>query len=848
MPEDPLSVRLYRRLLKLYPAGFRENYAAAMERAFRDELQESHGVLLWLRLLADLAVSLPEQFARELAQDARHTIRLWAARPWHTAFAILALAIGIGANTGVFSVVNALLLRSLPFRDSERLATLQIFFPPLDSPRHFHDWRTQSDYLADAALWETGDVNLGGSGEWQRAHVAQTSWNFFQLLGTQPILGRAFAPGEEVEGNGWGTPGPNAVAVISYGLWQSLYAGEARALGSTIRIDGNPLAIVGVAPPGFDYPEQTVIWKPAAYSGGNFGWTTIARLKPGITWERARSEVLADGYRVWPASRRAPHSKPSTLTPLRDELAGPSKRASLLLMAGVALILLIACTNVANLLMARTADRAAELSIRSALGASRARISQQLLTECALLSLAAAFAGLAAAFATTSIAARLQPAALASQTYSLLDRRVLAFAIAVSLLSGLLFGVLPALYASRVHIFGTRSSSDVRGSRAIRDTLVAAQVMLTIVLLTASISLGRAFTAIMHLDRGFNRSGVITAGVSLEGTHVETDSGRLAYFEEVFGRLRRLPGVRSVSSTQFLPLVAKGFMGGRFSLDGRRASENSIVVPVLPDYFRAMGAGILAGREFTPADLQSTAEPAIVNDAFARQFGQPGELLGRHVDIGNSHWTIIGVVKRMDYLADGANGSEIFRLSRSPGGWPGAAVVVKVDGRAEERLATIRDTIQSVDRQVPVFGVKTMQQRMDDLFARPQFYRTAVTFFAAFALLLAIIGIYGIVSYTVARRTHEMGVRMALGATPETLRVVLLRQGLLPIVAGAIPGIALAVLSGRLLESLVEGARSVEPAAYAGAVLFIAAIAAAGIRIATRPIARLDITEILRTD
>ena len=517
-------------------------------------------------------------------------------------------------------------------------------------------------------------------------------------------------------------------------------------------------------------------------------------------------------------------------------------------MAGVALILLIACTNVANLLMARTAGRASEFSIRSALGAGRARLTQQLLTECVLLSLAAAIAGFAVAFATTSIATRLQPAALASQTYSLLDSRVLAFATGVSLLSGLFFGVLPALYASRLHTFGSRGSSDVRGARAIRDTLVAAQVMLTIVLLIASLSLGRAFTAIMHLDRGFERSGVITAGVSLEGTHVETDTGRLAYFQEVLDRLRRLPGVRSASSTQFLPLIAKGFTGGRFSLDGRRASENSMVVPVLPDYFRTMGTQILAGREFTAADLRSSAETAVVNDGFARQFGQPGELLGRHVDIGNSQWTIVGVVKRMDYLADGANGSQIFRLSRSPGGWPGSTFVVKVAGRAEDRLAVVRDTIRSVDPQVPVFGVKTLDQRMAENFARPQFYKTAITCFAAFALLLAIIGIYGIVSYSVARRTHEMGVRMALGATPESLRAVLLRQGLLPIVAGAIPGIALAILSGRLLESLVEGARSVEPAAYAGSLMFIAAIAAAGIWIATRPIARLDITEILRTD
>jgi putative ABC transport system permease protein len=846
MPEDSRSVRLYRRLLKLYPAGFRENYAAAMERAFRDELRESHGALLWLRLLADLAVSLPAQFARELAQDARHTFRLWAARPWHTAFAILAIGIGIGANTGVFSVVNALLLRSLPFRDPERLASLDLFFAPHDTASHFHDWRTHSSYLADAALWEGLDANLGTAGEWRRVRVVQTSWNFFSLLGTQPVLGRAFAPGEEVEGNGWGSPGPNAVAVISYGLWQGLYGGDRKVLGSIIRIDGNPLTIVGVAPTGFDYPDQAAVWKPAAYSGGNHGWTTIARLKPGIAWAQARAPFLAEAYRFWPGPRRTA-TQISTIAPLRDALAGPTKSASLVLMACVLLVLLIACTNVANLLMARTADRAAELSIRSALGASRARISQQLLTECVLLSLAAALAGLAVASATISIAAKLQPAPLATQDYSILDARVLAFAIAVSLASGLLFGLLPSFYAGRVHIFGTRGSSGTRSSRLVREALVAAQVMLTLVLLTASIAVGRAFVHLMKIDRGFDRTGVITATVSLEGTAIQTDAGRMIYFQEALARIRRLPGVQSASTTQFLPLDAKGFIGGRYRLDGRPASTNSSNIPVMPDYFRTMGGRIVAGREFTEADMQSDALVAIVNHVFAREFGQPADLLGRQLSNGDTARKIVGVVRGMDYMTDGANSSQVFTLSRSPG-WPGSTFVVKVTGRAEDHLAIVRDTIRSVDPQAPVFGVKTMDRRMAENFARPQFYRTAVTFFAAFALLLAIIGIYGIVSYTVARRTHEMGVRMALGATPENLRVVLLRQGLLPIVAGAIPGIALAILSGRLLESLVEGARSVEPAAYAGAVLFIAAIAAAGIWIATHPIAKLDITEILRTD
>ncbi|PYT19583.1 MAG: hypothetical protein DMG57_44820 [Acidobacteria bacterium] len=447
MPDAPLSLRLYRWLLKLYPAGFHENCAELLEREFRDEFSESTRAalgILCIRLIADLVVSVPLQFSREVTQDARHTLRLGARRPWHTGFAILALAIGIGANTGVFSVVNALLLRSLPFRDPERLAYLSSFFEPHDSAKQFQEWGNQSTYLGDAAVFEQFDANLGGAGEWRRAHVVQASSNFFSVLGTQPVLGRGFASGDDVDATGWGSTGRNAVAVISFGLWQELFAGDPKALGATIRIDGNPLTVIGVAPLGFDYPSKTVLWKPAAFSGGNNGWETIARLKPGITWKQARAAFAVEAEQLWP--NRSPLQRirfPSTIRELRDELAGPAKKGSLVLMACVVLILLIACTNVANLLMARTADRSTELSIRSALGASRGRISQQLLTECVLLSLTACTAGIFIALWTTSIAAAFQPAALAAQAYSIWDARVLCFAIAASVLSGLLFGVLP---------------------------------------------------------------------------------------------------------------------------------------------------------------------------------------------------------------------------------------------------------------------------------------------------------------------------------------------------------------------------------------------------------------------
>ncbi len=848
MRNTPFSLTVYRYLLRFYPAVFFEEYAGAMEREFRDQLAESNGACalaaLWIRLLVDLAISIPLQFSGEVSQDARHTLRLWASRPWHTGFAITALAIGIGANTGVFSVVNALLLRSLPFREPSRLASLRTYLVPHDSAKQFHDWRRQSKYLSDAALFEQTDLNLGGVHNPGRAHVAQASWNFFSILGAQPVLGRTFRSDED-------TPGNNAVAVIGYGLWQELFAGDPRALGATIRVDGFPLAIIGVAPPGFDYPHGAVLWKAAAFSPGNNGWETIARLKPGVTWPQAREAFAADLDRLSPNRRKIDDVKlRPTIASLQDELAGPVKNASLLLMSGVVLVLLIACTNVANLLMARTADRAPELSIRSALGASRARLMQQLLTECLLLSLVASTAGLAVAFWTASIAAKFLPAPLATQSYSILDGRVLAFAVLVSIGSGLFFGVLPSIYAGRVHAFRARGSSESRGSRLIRETLVAAQVMLTIVLLTASVSVGRAFVNLMRTDRGFNVKGLVTVSVSLDGTTHDAAGQQLPYFEEALSRIRRLPGVRSASATEYLPLYATGFVGGPWGLDGRPAKGNSMFVPVLPDYFQTMGGRILYGREFTTAEVRSDAEVAVVNEQFARVFGVPAEALGHQITQRNSvPKKIVGVVKGMDYAFEEvyANPSQIFVPAHSPGGFS-PTFVVRVNGRAEDRLAMVRDAIRSVDTQVPVFSAKTMEQRLTDAFIRPKFYSAAVQFFAAFALLLAVIGIYGVVSYAVAQRTHEMGVRMALGTTPHRLRGVLLQQGLVTVAAGAIPGIAGAMLVARFLESLVEGAKSINPATFFFSVLFIALIASTGIWAATRRIAGLDIMEILRTE
>jgi putative ABC transport system permease protein len=790
------------------------------------------------------------QVSPNVFQDIKYALRLWASRPWHTGFAITALAIGIGANTGVFSVVNALLLRSLPFQQPDRLALFHQFIPPHGSAKEFHDWRQESAYLADAALFEENDANLGGIRVASRAHVTQTSWNFFSVLGVQPALGTGFTADEDVDGSGWGLPGRNAVAVIGYGLWQQLFGGDPKVLGATIRLDGIPLTVVGIAPPGFDYPGKAVLWKPAAFSPGNNGWGTIARLKPGVTWPQARAAFEVEVDRLSLRQEVIDNSglRPS-VTSLQDGLAGPVKNASLMFMSAVVLILLIACANVANLLIARTTDRAAELSIRSALGASRSRLARQLLTECLLLSFVAALAGVAIAYGTTSLVAKVEPPPLGAQSYSILDGRVLAFTLIVSVITALALGILPTVYVGRLYAFGSRTSYRTRGSRLVRQGMVSAQVMLTMILLAGSVCLGRAFVHLMRIDRGYEVKGIVTVSVSLDGTSHQLDKRQLPYFEEALDRIRRLPGVRSASATEFLPLYASSFVGGPFGLDGRPAKRSSTLVPVLSGYFQTMGGRILYGREFSEAEVRSGANVAVVNERFAAGFGAPQDTVGHLVTNGDDTRKIIGVARGMEYETDPttANGNEVFVPSTTPGSFF-STFVVRVDGRAEDHLAAIRDTIESVDPQVPVFGVKTMEQRLDEVFANPRFYRTAAWTFAGIALLLAVIGIYGIVSYSVVQRTQEMGVRMALGTTPVRLRGMLLRQGLLMVGAGAVPGIIGAQLTGSFLESLMDGVSPIGMGTSGCLVLFVALIASTSIWFATRRIAGLNISTILHSE
>jgi putative ABC transport system permease protein len=785
-----------------------------------------------------------------MLHDFKYVLRLWSKRPWPTVFAAAALAIGLGATTGVFSVVNALLLRSIPFYQPERLTQFQQFIPPHNSAKEFHEWRQHSDYLADTALYEEIDANLSGAAYARRIHVAQTTWNFLSVLGVRPVLGTGFAPDEDVDGTGWGTPGRNAVAVISYGLWQQVFGGDPNALGATIRVDGIALTVVGVAPPEFNYPNDASVWKPAAFSAGNNGWQTIARLKPRVSWAQARAAFAVEVNRQSGNAASRDRFFP-TMTSLQDALAGPARKASQMLLWAVALILLIACTNVASLLLARAANRRSEMQVRYSLGATRARLVQLQLVECSLLSCIAMLAGLLLANWITTLAAKVEPLPLGGLSYSIWNGHVVVFTLIVFGVTVLALGILPSLQVGRGYSFRQQMAfRQSRSSRQMREGLVAAQVMLTMMLLASSVCVGSAFTKLMHMDRGYDVDGIVTASVSLDGSDQQLNKRQLAYFEEVIDRIRQLPGVRSASATEFLPLYASGFIGGQFGLDGRPAARSSTMIPVMAGYFQTMGGRMVAGRGFTEAEVSKGADVAIVNERFAANFGDPKDVLNHEVTIGKStRLRVVGIVKGMEYETDPtiANGNQVFVPSETPGSFS-STFVARVDGRAENELTTFRDAIQSVDPRIPVFSVKTMSQRLDDLYARPRFYRSAGWSFAAFAALLTLLGIYGTISYAVAERTQEMGVRMALGRTPAQLRSMLLRHGLTVIAVSAVLGTAGAQVTGHLLASLIAGAKPIGLGVSVGLVAFFALVASTSIWSATVNIAKLDITAILRSD
>jgi len=853
---DP--VNLYRRLLKFYPARFREEYGTPLEQQFADEYREAEGTLarlaVWIRTIGDLAVSIPMEFTRELRQDVAYSVRIYSRRPGVTLLAVAAMALAIGATTGVFSVVNALLLRSLPFREPDRIVQLGYFGSPIGRAE-FYAWRGRSEYLEDTAKYFENEVNLAGTAQSARVKLVETSSNFFSILGSDTEIGRSFTPGEDL-------PGKNGIAVISHGLWQQLFGSDPHALGSTIHANGVPLTVVGIAAPGFDYPGKAALWTPTVFDmeripigSGIIVWETIGRLKPGLSLLRAQSMFAGDRQRLHPGTHKDDLDESAKLVPLREKLAGFERldRAAVALFGAVSFVLLIACANVANLLLTRITERRKELVLRAALGASRARLVQQLITECVLLTGLSTAAGTLVAQWVARLANAAQPAQLSVQNYTILDWRVVGFAVGLASLTGLLFGVLPISLVSRLQsaeeIIRTAADAPNARTQRLRSGLVAVQATLTVALLGGSIVMGRGFLRMTGADLGYRTGHLVSMSVSLAGTRYKGEL-EAQYYRDALARLRQIPGVEAAGAIDSLPLSTNMFTGNDAKLGSHDLGFASHM-RTSPDYFRTMQIPITYGRDFTTLDRQGAGRVAIVNEEFARHAGETQTLIGQKVTSGfeDGPLTIVGIVRSVRYVPNPVDQPlpTIFVPSEQHP-LPFMTFVARVHGKTDAYLPICRDAIQSVDGQVPVFNIKTLDERLVENLVRERFYTTVVLFFAGFALLLAIIGIYGVASYSIVQRTHELGVRIAVGASAERMRWMLLGQSLLPVAFGIATGIAGAVGPSQFLQHLMDGAQRVDTGTCVVAAAFLALVAAVAVWSATERIVRLDPMQVLRAE
>ena len=794
-----MMLRLYTLLLKLYPARFREEYGSPMESLFRDEYREADGIRarirLWLRALSDLALSIPQELLRELWLDLKHSIRIYAKRPLTTALAIIALGLAIGASTGVFSVLNALLLSSLPFSNPDQLVEVPSK-TAISGRADFNRWQISSAYLSGAATFSRSEMNVSQGRDALRAKVAEVSANWFSVLGVTPTVGRGFSAGDDVLGH-------NELVVISYGLWQQVLAGDPAIIGRNLRVNGAPFTIIGVAPAGFDYPQKTSAWLPTVFNfetvpkRGVLFFQTVGRLKPGVSFHTGDEFLKAE-------VRRAHGDEQSHLTSIRNQIAGPVQRASWVLAGLTLLVLLTACANVAQLLLARATERQHELDVRMALGASKARLVQQLITEASVLTVSGALLGLTVAYWVAHVASAYAPAQLEAQQYTILDWRVLLFTTVLALIMGIFVGLLPRLQSSSKLVRG-RADNSARATKKLRFGLLAIQAALALCLITSSLAMGQTFLHLINTDLGFRHANVVTLNVSLQSQ--KYDSNReWQYYSEAVQKLRSMPGVESAGAISHLPLATDEYMAFSFQLDSGQKSGTVLLNSITRGYLKAMGIRLLAGRDFADNETHNSEPTVIVNEAFAQNTKLGSAVVGRHLIApwSKKAYRIVGLVEtvRIGGPSDTGSAQIFWPIQEEP---PTAlSLVAKVDGPPESYLTRCRDALKTVDRNVPVYDVETMDQHLDTLLHRPRFYATATLFLASLAVLLAAVGIFGTAAQAVAQRNHEMGIRMALGASYAGLRTMVISASLLPILFGTAAGIALSLATGQFLRHLIE--------------------------------------------
>ena len=794
---------------------------------------------------------------RTLLQDARFGVRVLWKRPGFTAVALAVLALGVGANTAIFSVVNAVLLRPLPYPGSERIVAFDGVNPARGvkqsnmSAPDFADWKAQAHSFEALSIYTEGGSNLTGGGEPERVTAGWVGTDFFRAMGVGAALGRALLPEDE-------NPGAANVVVISHGLWQRHFGADPAAVGRKVELGGRSREVVGVMPPGFDFPRRAEVWGPLQLEAAkeprdNRSYSVLGRLREGASLAQAQAELdtitarLSESYPVTNAGWGV------ALAPLKDALVGETRAALFLLLAAVALVLLIACANVANLLLARAAGRRREVALRLALGAGRWRVARQMLTESLMLALAGGALGAGLSVWLTDLLVALAPANTPRLAEASLDARVLLFATAATLLTGLAFGLVPALQASKADLGeslkeGGRGSSG--GRSRVRSALVVAEVALSLLLLAGAGLLVKSFARLQAVSPGFDSGGVLTARVSLPGARYKEPAQKAEFFKALTERLAALPGVEAAGATISLPLGGSNLSVWRGLIpEGRpatpEASEAAAYAVVTPGYFRTMRVPLRSGRVFDERDDANAPKVLVINETLARKVFPGQDAVGRHIHIWRDEEfprRVVGVVGDTKHASlDEDDAPQMYVPHAQDAGWGGLSVAVRTRGGDPSALTpALREEVRALDRQLPVYDVKTAGKVLADSTAYRRVTMFLMAGFAAAALLLAGVGLYGVLSYAVAQRTHEIGIRMALGAQGRDVLRLVVRQGMLLTLAGLGLGLGAALLLTRLMEGLLYGVSAADPAVYALVSLLLGAVALLACLVPARRATKVD--------
>src|SRR3954447_4198735 len=801
-----------------------------------------------------------------LLQDIRYGLRMLLKYKGFTAVAVIALGLGIGANTAIFSLVNGVLLRPMPFPNAERIVYFEGRNPTQGitdsniSYLDFTDWSQQTELFASTAAYWTSSANLGADGaEPERVPRAGVTSGFFSVLGVQPVIGRTFLAEED-------KPGTSTTAIISHGFWKPRCGSDPAIVGKQVQISSRPSTIVGVMPAGFEYPEQTQVWVPSAVNVSeeprdNRSWSAIARLNSNVDRKQAQIRLSAINAQLAKQFHDTNKGWDVSLSPLHERLVREVKPSLLALLGAVGFVLLIACANVANLLLARSAARQKEIAIRAAMGASRTRVLRQMLTESILLSAIGGAAGLVLSIWLTDLLMSMLPEGAARLEQIGIDYRVLTFAFGVSALTGVLSGIVPALQASKLDVTsalkeGGRSGEGHRRTSA-RSLLLIGEVALSLMLLVGAGLLIKSFLRLQEVRPGFNAHSVLIANLALPGVKYRKDQQCVEFFRQLNERLEVVPGVQAAGGSVNLPLNPSGYAIGRgFIPEGRPLTvdeaKDAMFSTITGDYFRALQIPLLSGRTFEPRDNGDGPKVVIINETTAkRYFGSTTAAIGKRLSIWSAFRgyrsdekfmrDIVGVVgDTKTGSLTGEGGAQIYVPHAQDAHWNFMGLVIRTAGDPAAFATTLRREVQALDKDQPIYNVRTM----DDIIANSLgTRRVSMQLFALFgiaALLLAAIGIYGVMAYTVTQRTQEIGIRMALGAQPSDVLGLVVRQGMTLAAIGVVAGLAGAFSLTRVMAGLLFNVRPDDPTTYLAISFLLIIVAFLACYLPARRAAKLD--------